>query len=158
MKLFGLLQVHPRFSPFIHLSFVSPLSLSIFLSICLSVCLSVRFICLSVCLSSVSLYLFVYISVSVCTFCHCPEWKGFVTQWKMHNHTEYNTILIHYIVYIIHTTCSPSLKNLMIVTESLTRGTKFVFNTSQVSCGPSLYRRVIFIYNSTTNKMKIKSI
>ena len=27
---------------------------------------------------------------------------------------------------------SPSLKNLMIVTESLTRGTKFVFNTSQV--------------------------
>ena len=28
--------------------------------------------------------------------------------------------------------CSPSLKNLMIVTESLTRGTKFVFNTSQV--------------------------
>ena len=30
--------------------------------------------------------------------------------------------------------CSPGLKNLMIVTESLTRGTKFVFNTSQVSC------------------------
>ncbi len=27
---------------------------------------------------------------------------------------------------------SPSLRNLMIVTESLTRGTKFVFNTSQV--------------------------
>ena len=29
--------------------------------------------------------------------------------------------------------CSPSLKNLMIITESLTRGTKFVFNTNQVS-------------------------
>ena len=27
---------------------------------------------------------------------------------------------------------SPSLKNLMIVTESVTRGAKFVFNTSQV--------------------------
>lgn len=29
---------------------------------------------------------------------------------------------------------SPSLKNLMIVTESVTRGAKFVFNTSQVNC------------------------
>ena len=33
---------------------------------------------------------------------------------------------------------SPSLRNLMIVTESLTRGTKFVFNTTQVSQGQPL--------------------
>ena len=36
------------------------------------------------------------------------------------------------IIIIQFVMCSPSLKNLMIVTESLTRGTKFVFNTSQV--------------------------
>jgi hypothetical protein len=35
---------------------------------------------------------------------------------------------------------SPSLRNLMIVTESLTRGTKFVFNTSQVCIPLSPHR------------------
>jgi hypothetical protein len=37
---------------------------------------------------------------------------------------------------------SPSLRNLMIVTESLTRGTKFVFNTSQVRARISLVRKL----------------
>ena len=82
---------------------------------------------------------------------HCPRISGLLsTRWEFtysrgetKNHLSLTTIKILSTIgkeesllqsramTLFH--CSPSLKNLMIVTESLTRGTKFVFNTSQVS-------------------------